>query len=595
MKGNRPKIILVALVAVLIGMFFVLDLQQYLTLEYLKSQQQAFAGFYADHRLLTIAAYMGIYILVTALSLPGAAVMTLAGGALLGLAVGFVTISFASTIGATLAFLVSRFVLRDAVQNRFADKLAAINEGVRKEGAFYLFSLRLVPIFPFFVINLAMGLTPMRTLTYYWVSQLGMIPGTLVYVNAGTQLGKIESLSGILSPGLLISFALLGLFPLISKKILDLVQERKALGDWPKPKRFDYNLVVVGAGSAGLVTSYIAAAVKAKVALIEKDKMGGDCLNTGCVPSKALLRSAKMLAYSRRAQEFGFKSASVDFDFAEVMERVQKVVRTVEPHDSIERYSGLGVEVITGEARIKDPYTIEVGDRTLTTRNIVIATGARPFVPPIQGIDQVEYLTSDNLWQLRELPKRLIVLGGGPIGCEMTQAFARLGSEVTQVEMLPRIMGREDEEISELVRKRFESEGVRVLTGHAAKEVRIDGEQPVLVCENGGNRVEIPFDRILVAVGRAANARGFGLEELGVRLTERGTIESDPFLRTNFPNILCAGDVAGPYQFTHTAAHQAWYAAVNALFGPTPPPTRPGTPRSTPCSAPSKSSRPTTG
>ncbi len=567
MKSHSTKIALVALLAALIGVFFIFDLQQYLTLDYLKSQQKSFGHFYAENRLLTLAVYMGIYILVTALSLPGATVMTLAGGALLGLWVGFIAISFASTIGATLAFLVSRFVLRDAVQSRFGDKLAAINDGVRKEGAFYLFSLRLVPIFPFFVINLAMGLTPMRTLTYYWVSQLGMIPGTLVYVNAGTQLGKIESLSGILSPGLLISFALLGLFPLLSKKILELVKARKALGDWPKPKRFDYNLVVIGAGSAGLVTSYIAAAVKAKVALIEKNRMGGDCLNTGCVPSKALLRSAKILSYSRRAEGFGFRSASIDFDFAQVMERVQKVVRSVEPHDSIERYRSLGVEVITGEARITGPYTIAVGERTLTTRNIVVATGARPFVPPIKGIGQVDYLTSDNLWQLRELPKRLIVLGGGPIGCEMTQAFARLGSKVTQVEMAPHILGREDGDVSERIRRRFESEGVRVLTGHTAQEVRLDGGQPVLVCENGGDPVEIEFDQLLVAVGRIANVHGFGLEELGVKLSERGTIDTDPFLRTNFPNILCAGDVAGPYQFTHTAAHQAWYAAVNALFG----------------------------
>jgi pyruvate/2-oxoglutarate dehydrogenase complex dihydrolipoamide dehydrogenase (E3) component/uncharacterized membrane protein YdjX (TVP38/TMEM64 family) len=567
MNLSRSKLIVIGLIVLLIGIFFIFDLQQYLTLDYLKSRQLAFADFYGEHRLLTVAVYMLIYILVTALSLPGATVMTLAGGAMLGLVVGFVAISIASTIGATLAFLASRFLLRDFVQNRFGDKLAAINAGVEKEGTFFLFSLRLVPIFPFFVINLAMGLTPIRLRTYYWVSQLGMIPGTLVYVNAGTQLGQLDSLSGILSPGLLISFALLGLLPLISKRILDTVKSRKALGHWPKPAHFDYNLVVLGAGSAGLVTAYIASAVKAKVALIEKDKMGGDCLNTGCVPSKALIHSARMLSYARRAKEFGFKKTEVDFDFSEVMERVQRVVRTVEPHDSVERYTDLGVEVIRGEARVTSPYTVEVDGRILTTRSIVVATGARPFVPPIKGLDKIEYLTSDNLWQLRALPKRLVVLGGGPIGCEMTQAFARLGSTVTQVEMAPRILVPEDEEVSALIRQRFEGEGVSVLTGHAAKEVRIDGERNILLCEHQGEPVEIEFDVILVAVGRAANAKGFGLEELGVQLTARGTIDADPFLRTNFPNILCAGDVAGPYQFTHIAAHQAWYAAVNALFG----------------------------
>jgi pyruvate/2-oxoglutarate dehydrogenase complex dihydrolipoamide dehydrogenase (E3) component len=316
--------------------------------------------------------------------------------------------------------------------------------------------------------------------------------------------------------------------------------------------------VVIGAGSAGLVSSYIAAAVKAKVALIEKHQMGGDCLNTGCVPSKALIRSAKMLSYGRRARNSA-SAEPTDFDFAEVMERVQRVVKKVEPHDSVERYTGLGVDCISGEAKITSPYTVEVGGRTLTTRSIVLATGATPFVPPIPGLDRVDYLTSDNLWQLRQLPQRLVVLGGGPIGCEMTQAFARFGAQVTQVEMAPRLMGREDADVADFIRERFEAEGVRVLTGHAAKEVLVEGEAKVLVCEQAGERVEVPFDAILVAVGRKPRTAGFGLEELGVRLNARGTIETDPFLRTNFPNIFCAGDVAGP------------------TSSPTPPPTRPGT------------------
>jgi len=413
-----------------------------------------------------------------------------------------------------------------------------------------------------------MGLTPLKTVTFYLVSQIGMLAGTFVYVNAGTQIGQLESASGLLSPGLLLSFVLLGIFPLLAKKGLDLVKARKALQSFPKPKKFDYNLVVIGAGSAGLVSAYIAAAVKAKVALIEKHKMGGDCLNTGCVPSKALIRCAKMLSYGHRANEFGFKQTTTDFDFAQVMERVQRVVAKVEPHDSVERYSALGVECIRGAARITSPYTVEVDGRTLTTRSIIVASGASPFVPPIPGLDQVDYLTSDNLWQLRELPKRLVVLGGGPIGCEMTQAFIRFGSAVTQVEMAPRLMGREDPDVADFIRQRFEAEGVRVLTGHAAREVLVQGGEKLLVCDHQGARVEIPFDAILVAVGRRANTSGFGLEELGVIISPRGTIETDPFLRTNFPNILCAGDVAGPYQFTHTAAHQAWYAAVNALFSP---------------------------
>ncbi len=567
MGGRKLKIIILAAIGVLIAGFFIFDLGQYLTLGYLKSQQQVFNDYYQQHRFSTLLSYFVIYILVTALSLPGAAVMTLAGGALFGLWTAVVVVSFASSIGATLAFLASRFLLRDWVQGKFGDKLQAINEGVEKEGAFYLFSLRLVPLFPFFVINLVMGLTPLKTSLYYIVSQVGMLAGTFVYVNAGTQIGQLESAGGILSPGLLVSFALLGIFPLVAKRILGVFQARKVFAKYQKPQQFDYNLVVLGAGSGGLVSSYIAAAVKAKVALIEKHKMGGDCLNTGCVPSKALLRSAKMLSYAKRAQEFGFKKAEIDFDFATVMERVQQKIAQVEPHDSVERYTSLGVEVIEGEAKITSPWTVEVNGKILTTRTIIIATGASPFIPSIEGLDQIDYLTSDNLWKLRELPKKLVVLGGGPIGSEMTQAFARLGSQVTQVEMGDRIIGREDPEVGEFIQKKFTDEGIQVLTEHQAQEVRLDSGRKWLVCEHQGEKIEVEFDQLLIAVGRRANVTGFGLEELGVKIAPRGTIASDPFLRTNFPNIYCVGDVAGPYQFTHTAAHQAWYASINALFG----------------------------
>ena len=567
MSSRNAKLILIATIVVLIVAFFVFDLQRFLTLEYLKDRQQAFADFYAANRLLTIAIYFILYVVVTALSLPGAAVMTLAGGGLLGFWTAMVTVSFASTLGATLAFLASRFLLRDWVQGKFGDKLKAINEGVEREGSFYLFTLRLVPLFPFFVINLVMGLTPMRAGAYYLVSQIGMLPGTAVYVNAGTQLGQIESAAGILSPGILISFVLLGIFPLIAKRIIDIVKSRKAFDGWEKPEKFDYNLVAIGAGSGGLVSAYIAAAVKAKVALIEKDKMGGDCLNTGCVPSKALIRSAKMISYAKRAKEFGLQSGHVEYDFGEVMERVQRVIKKVEPHDSIERYTALGVNCFTGEAKITSPWTVDVNGETLTTRNIIIATGARPLVPPITGIEKVDYLTSDNLWQLRQNPGRLVVLGGGPIGSEITQAMARLGAQVTQVEMMSRIMSREDPEVSEYVQKQFEADGVQVLTGHMAKEVVVEGEEKSLLCEANKETVKIPFDQILVAIGRRPNVTGFGLEELGVEISARGTVAVDPLLRTNFPNIFAVGDVAGPYQFTHTASHMAWYAAVNALFG----------------------------
>jgi dihydrolipoamide dehydrogenase len=511
--------------------------------------------------------FFALYVAVTGLSLPGAALLTLIAGAIFGLLWGTLIVSFASTLGATLAFLVARFLLRDWVQSRFSEKLKAVNRGVAKDGPFYLFTLRLVPLFPFFVINLVMGLSPIRATTFYWVSQIGMLPGTLVYVNAGTQIASIDSLNGILSPTLLASFALLGVFPLLAKKLVAFIKARRVLRPYAKPKRFDRNLVVIGAGSAGLVTAYISAAVNAKVTLIEKHKMGGDCLNTGCVPSKALLRSAKLLHQIKQAPALGLRTAEVEFDFADIMERVQRVVKTVEPHDSVERYTQLGVECLHGEAKITSPYTVEINGRTLTTRAIVIAAGASPFVPPIPGLAEVGYVTSDTLWDLRELPKRLVVLGGGPIGSELTQAFARFGSQVTQVEMLPRILAKEDPDISEMVIERFRSEGIDIRVNHKAKAFFIDNGQKVLICEHEGQEVRIEFDQLLVALGRAANTAGYGLEALGIPTTSARTVEVNDYLQTRFPNIYAAGDVAGPYQFTHVGAHQAWFAAVNALFG----------------------------
>ena len=569
MKKN--KLMLMAVIAALIVAFFAFDLGRYFTLDFFKSQQAAIDGYVRAGPIQAGLVFFLIYVAVTGLSLPGAALMTLAGGAIFGLLWGTVIVSFASTLGATLAFLGSRFLFQDAIQARFSNNLKAINAGVEKDGAFYLFTLRLVPAFPFFVINLVMGLTPLKTWTFYWVSQIGMLAGTLVYVNAGTEIARIESLRGILSPGLIISFTLLGLFPLIAKWIVSTIKARKVYEKWPKPASFDRNLVVIGAGSAGLVSAYIAAAVKAKVTLIEKRKMGGDCLNTGCVPSKALIRSAKLLATMKRAKEFGLKSATAEFDFADIMERVQRVVKTVAPHDSVERYTQLGVECITGEAKITSPWTVEVktteGMRTLTTRAIVIAAGARPFVPAIPGIDKVGCLTSDTVWGLRELPKRLVVLGGGPVGSELTQCFARLGSQVTQVEMLERIMIREDPEISDRVMQQFRKEGVNVLVNHTARQLVVENGQKVLICEHHGHEVRVPFDALLCAVGRVANTQGYGLEELGIPVTKARTVEVNEFMQTIYPNIYACGDVAGPYQFTHTAAHTAWYSAVNALFG----------------------------
>lgn len=565
------SVLLLLVVTVLVAVFFFFDFHQYFSLETLKQQQATITLFRDEHLVLAIVIYCLVYVAITSLSLPGAAILTLAGGAIFGLLWGTLIVSFASTIGATLAFLAARFVFRDIVKSRFGSYMQAIDAGIDSKGAFYLFTLRLVPIFPFFIINMTMGLTTLKVRTFYWVSQVGMLAGTIVYVNAGTQLASIESLADILSPALIASFALLGFFPIIAKKIITSIQANKIYQPFNKPKTFANNLIVIGAGSAGLVSAYIATTVKAKVTLIEKNKMGGDCLNTGCVPSKALIRSARWLYYLTRAKEFGIKQSSADFDFSEIMARIQTVIRTVEPHDSIARYTQLGVNVLQGEAKIISPWEVQVktaeGYKNLSTRSIIIAAGAHPLVPSITGLDKIDFLSSDNIWTLQELPKRLLILGGGPIGCELAQSFARLGSQVTQIEQLPRILIREDPDVSEAVSNQFKKEGVDLKLEHTAQEFVIENGEKILIAKYKEQSVKIPFDQVLLAVGRVANVEGYGVEEMGITLSPRQTIATNTLQATNYPNIYACGDVAGPYQFTHTAAYQAWYATINSLFG----------------------------
>jgi pyruvate/2-oxoglutarate dehydrogenase complex dihydrolipoamide dehydrogenase (E3) component/uncharacterized membrane protein YdjX (TVP38/TMEM64 family) len=565
--------VLIALLAI-IAAFFYFDLGHYLTLAGLKQSQAQFADYYRQAPVAVIAVFFLIYVAVTGASLPGAAILTLAAGALFGLEVGIILVSFASSIGATLAFLASRYLFRDVVRARFGARLRAIDDGVARDGGFYLFTLRLVPAFPFFLVNLLMGLTAIRVLTFYLVSQVGMLAGTAVFVNAGTQLAKIDRLAGIASPGLIASFVALGIFPWFARAMVGAVKARKVYAKWQRPRRFDRNLVVIGAGAGGLVSAYIAATVKAKVTLVEANKMGGDCLNYGCVPSKALIRSAKLAHQSRHGATYGLTDAEPEVPFAAVMARIARVIRDIEPHDSIARYTALGVDVVAGYARIIDPWTVAIarndgGEQRLTTRSIVIAAGGSPFVPPIPGLDSVDYVTSDTLWErfatLAALPRRIVVLGGGPIGCELAQSFARLGAQVTQVEMAPHIMGREDEDVSALIAARLRAEGIDVRTGTKALrcERRRDGQQLTVAAD--GVETEIGFDWLIVAVGRTARLSGYGLETLGIETDK--TIVTNEYLQTLYPNIYAAGDVAGPYQFTHVAAHQAWYAAVNALFG----------------------------
>ena len=561
------KIIILFAIASLFATFFIFDLYQYLDLAYIKSRQQALTDYSHTYPIKTALIFFIIYTLSAALSLPGAGILSLLAGALFGLFLGVLIVLPAATIGATLAFWISRYVFRDMVQSKFADRLAAINRGIKKNGALYLFSLRLLPIFPFMVINLVMGLTPIRTIVFFATSFVGMIAGAVLYVNVGTQLANIDSLSGILSPNILLALGLLAIFPWAAKKIIGIFITRKTYKGFTRPKTFDRNLIVIGGGSAGLVAAYIGAAVKARVSLIEKHKMGGDCLHTGCVPSKALIRSAKFIAHVRRAQEFGCKPATVEFELKDIMQRVHQVIKKIAPHDSSERYTKLGVECIQGAACLKDPWTVEVNGATLTGKNIVLATGAEPLVPPIPGLADVAYYTSDTIWDIADLPKRMIVLGGGPVGCELAQCFARFGANVTQVEMATRIMLREDPEISKLVAASLSKDSVTLLTEHTATKVVNENGSNQLVCSHKDTSIKIPFDAILVAVGRKPATTGIWDASLKIERTKKGALKVNEYLQTSYPNIYACGDSTGPYEFTHTAAHQAWYASVNALFG----------------------------
>ncbi len=561
------KILLIVTILVLISVFFIYDLAYYFSFSYFKEKQLYFVQYYFESSIFVIGIFFTIYVLVSGLSLPGAAVMTIFAGTIFGLIPGIVIVSFASTIGATLAFLIAKFILHDYVQNKYAHKLSTLNEGIKKEGAYYLFALRLVPIMPFFVINILMGLTPIGTSSFFFVSQLGMLPGTILYVFVGTAIADINTINDILSWPIFMAFTLLGLFPIVIKRSLTWFKSYRKLRKFRKPKKFDYNIIVIGGGSAGLVAAYMGSQLKAKVALIEKDKMGGDCLNTGCVPSKALIKTAKILNYQNSYNKYGLNFVKINMDFKSIMQRIQNVIKKVEPHDSVSRYTELGVDCIYGDAEVIDPYRVSVNNTIISARALVIATGASPLVPPIKGLDQIDYLTSDNIWQLEYKPRRMIILGGGAIGIELAQAFSRLGIEIIVIEMQSQILIREDQEVSEYMLGVLGEEGIRIKTNHLAKEVIQENGKNFLICTKDQEDIRIEFDKILVALGRRANVAGFGLEKLAIELTQFNTIQANEYLQTNYSNIYVCGDVTGPYQFTHTAGYQGMLCSLNALFG----------------------------
>ncbi len=557
------KLAILAALAAIIAAYFVLDLGQYLTLAGIKAGVAEWEAFYAAHPAAVIAGFFAVYVAVTAASLPGAALMTLAAGALFGVMTGTIIVSFASTRGATLAFLSSRYVLRDSIEARFGERLKAINAGVERDGAFYLFTLRMIPAFPFFVVNLVMGLTRIRTSTYMWVSQAGMLLGTVVYVNAGTQLARIESLSGIASPGVLGSFVLLGIAPWLARLVIGALQRRKAYSGFKRPRKFDRNMVVIGAGAAGLVSAYIAATVKAKVTLVEAKDMGGDCLNTGCVPSTALLAAGKAAQAMRSGAAFGIAPVEPTIDFAAVKDHVTGIIASIAPHDSQERFEGLGVTVLRDYARFTSPREVQAGQTLIRARRFVIATGSHAAIPPIPGIEDVPYLTNETIFALRDRPDHLLILGGGPIGMEMAQAHRRLGCRVTVIEAV-RALGRDDPDCAAVVLASLHAEGVEIIEGQAVVRLRRLPEGIEAVLADG---LVLTGSHLLIAAGRKPAIERLNLEAGGITHSRTGITVGANLRSVSNRRVYAMGDVAGGLQFTHVAAAHAGVLIRQILLG----------------------------
>ena len=544
----------------------VFDLQNLFTLAALKEKQVQLQGAVNNNPLYSATIFFIAYVVFAGLSLPGVVIFTLAAGALFGILQGTILVSFASTIGAFVAFLVARYLLHDSVQQKFANRLTTINRKIKSEGAFYLLFLRLVPVFPFFLVNIIIALTPIRPLTFYWVSQLGMLPATLVYVNAGTQLAKVSELKDITSPAILFAFLLLGIFPFVAKGIANFLKAQRVYRNFSRPQQYGYHTIVLGGGSAGLVAAYTTSTLQGKPLLVERGKMGGDCLNTGCVPSKSIIRSSKFIADMQRSKSFGISKTSYEFSYQNIIERVHNKIATIAPKDSIERYTDLGVDCEQGTASVVSPWEVEVNGQRYAAKNIIIATGATPLIPNISGLSDIPYFTTDTIWSLQELPDHLLIIGAGPIGCELGQAFARLGARVSIVHRRSMILPNEDEEAAVLLEQALTLDQITLCTNFLTEKISANGDNYILHGKHEGAPVQISFSHLLLATGRSPNLTG--LENLQLETDDNGRLLVNETLQTRFPNIYACGDITSPMQYTHVASHQAWYAAFNALFRP---------------------------
>jgi pyruvate/2-oxoglutarate dehydrogenase complex dihydrolipoamide dehydrogenase (E3) component/uncharacterized membrane protein YdjX (TVP38/TMEM64 family) len=555
-----------------------------------------------------------VYILACVLFIPGS-LLTLGAGFVFGIVVGTITVSIASTLGATAAFLLGRTLARPWIEARVAHrpKFRALDEAVRRQGFKIVLLTRLSPIFPFNLLNYTFGLTRVSLRDYILASWIGMLPGTVMYVYLGTTLKTLADLAAgnvptsvgqqvLFGAGLVATVAVTVLITRLARKALqeaippptrqteplahgdlampntvqvlpDDVHNQTLVAnvhprDWVNPQpQSRYNLVVIGAGTGGLVCAAGAAGLGARVALVEKHLLGGDCLNVGCVPSKALLRAARAYADVRDAAGFGVTvPPGAKVDFPAVMERMRRLRAGISPNDSAARFHSLGVDVFLGAAHFTGPDAVEVNGQTLRFARAVIATGGRPIQPPIPGLAEAGFQTNETIFSLMELPRRLAVIGAGPIGCELVQAFARFGSQTFLVGKQPQILPREDPDAAQLVETALQHDGVQLLLGHDLRRVERSGGERVLCLESPHGPKEIRVDDILVAVGRVPNVDGLNLEAAGVAHDSRIGVQVDDRLRTTSPRIYAVGDVCSRYQFTHAADAMARLAIQNALF-----------------------------
>lgn len=553
--------------------------------------------------------FVGLYVVATVLFVPGS-LLTLGAGAVFGVALGSVCVSISATLGATAAFLVGRYLARDAIARKIEkhEKFATIDRAVADEGWKIVLLTRLSPVFPFTLLNYAFGLTRVKLSHYVLASWIGMIPGTVMYVYLGSLVnvgaGHRQRTTGewvLYGVGLLATVTVTVFVTRLARRALakkigstETVQSSKEImsvpsapvlvrpadahnarlvsnvhpPDWQNPSPAPcYNLVVIGAGTAGLVTAAGAAGLGAKVALVEKSLLGGDCLNVGCVPSKAVIRSGRAVFDAKEAGPFGVRVGKpVEIDFSAVMERMRKLRADLSPHDSAQRFANLGVDVFLGEARFASPDTVEVAGQTLRFKRAVIATGARAVEPPILGLAEAGYLTNETVFNLTQRPARLAVIGGGPIGCELAQAFQRLGSQVSLLHKNAHLLDREDMEAAALVQKAFIREGVALHLNATITRVERSAGGKLVYYEAQGKEETLAVDEILAGAGRAPNIEGLNLEAAGVRYDRRKGVLVNDCLQTSNPHIYGAGDVCLAWKFTHAADFSARIVIQNALF-----------------------------